>query len=196
MLGQLLPAGDLEGLSARLDEIMLGHGAPPAKQLTFQLDQGGSYTRSDMGVHQGPTRDYRRIEGLEHEPLVAAFLAHPLIDQIFNRYYGDTVQRRRPVMMNKPAGKSTPLPWHQDVPVGPRCLPTDTPIATIWTAIDAADPDNGCMDMVPGTPSLAPPRALRFPPPSSARIAGRWPLRGGPRCHFSAPRSRSHGASL
>jgi hypothetical protein len=136
------------------------------------------------------------------------------------------VQRRRPVMMNKPAGKSTPLvrhllrdatedarraanttpslpsylharkPWHQDVPVGPRCLPTDTPIATIWTAIDAADPDNGCMDMVPGTPSLAPPRALRFPPPSSARIAGRWPLRGGPRCHFSAPRSRSHGASL
>ena len=73
--------------------------------------QGGSYTRSDMGVyqvsltglahtprlgpafwpsipvrglswardlilcefccHQGPTRDYRRIEGLEHEPLVA-----------------------------------------------------------------------------------------------------------------------------
>jgi phytanoyl-CoA hydroxylase len=130
---------------------MLGHGAPPAKQLTFQLDQGGSYTRSDMGVHQGPTRDYRRIEGLEHEPLVAAFLAHPLIDQIFNRYYGDTVQRRRPVMMNKPAGKSTPLPWHQDVPVGPRCLPTDTPIATIWTAIDAADPDNGCMDMVPGS---------------------------------------------
>ena len=89
---QLLPAGDLEGLSARLDEIMLGHGAPPAKQLTFQLDQGGSYTRSDMGVHQGPTRDYRRIEGLEHEPLVAAFLAHPLIDQIFNRYYGDTVR--------------------------------------------------------------------------------------------------------
>jgi hypothetical protein len=33
------------------------------------------------------------------------------VGQIYDRYYGDTVKRRRPVFMNKPAKKSTPLPW-------------------------------------------------------------------------------------
>jgi hypothetical protein len=63
--------------------------------MTFQLDSGGSYTRSDMAPFAGPTRGYRRIEGLERDPLVAAFLAHPLVGEIYGRYYGDTVLRRR-----------------------------------------------------------------------------------------------------
>ena len=148
-LGPLLPPDELQALSARLDEVMLGEVV--YEGVTFQLDPGGSYTRSDMGPHQGATLQYRRIEGLERDPLVEAFSLHPLIMQIHEHYYGDLVSFRRPIMMNKPAGRSTPLPWHQDVPTGPRSLATGTPIVNIWTAINSADESNGCMRMVPGS---------------------------------------------
>jgi phytanoyl-CoA hydroxylase len=104
-----------------------------------------------MGPHEGPTLQYRRIEGLERDPLVSAFSQHPLIMQIHEHYYGDLVSARRPILMNKPAGRSTPLPWHQDVPTGPRSLAPGTPIVNIWTAIDTADESNGCMRMVPSS---------------------------------------------
>ena len=148
-LGQLLPPAELGALSERLDEVMLG--SVSYEGVTFQLDPGGAYTRSDMGPWEGASTEYRRIEGLECDPLVAAFSQHPLVTQIHARYYGDTVRARRPIMMNKPAGRSTPLPWHQDVPTGPRCLPPGTPIVNIWTAIDDADEETGCMLMVPGS---------------------------------------------
>ena len=110
-LGQLLPPAELGALSERLDEVMLG--SVSYEGVTFQLDPGGAYTRSDMGPWEGASTEYRRIEGLECDPLVAAFSQHPLVTQIHARYYGDTVRARRPIMMNKPAGRSTPLPWHQ-----------------------------------------------------------------------------------
>ena len=110
-LGQLIPADKLAALSDRLREVMLDQAPYPIPaSMTFQVDEGGNYTRSHMKPYAGPTLDYRRIEGLDADPLVAAFMHDPLLAQIYSRYYGELAYGKKVVLMNKPVGKSTPLP--------------------------------------------------------------------------------------
>ena len=51
------------------------------------------------------------------------------------------------MFMNKPAGRGTVLPWHQD---RWRDLDRD-PEVTIWTALDPATRENGCVKVIPGS---------------------------------------------
>ena len=54
------------------------------------------------------------------------------------------------MFFNKPAGKGTVLPWHQD-----RWNNLDRdPLVTIWTAMDPSTPENGCVEIVPGSHRL------------------------------------------
>ena len=51
------------------------------------------------------------------------------------------------MFMNKPANRGTWLPWHQD-----RWTFIDPdPLLTIWTALDPATKENGCVQIVPGS---------------------------------------------
>lgn len=51
------------------------------------------------------------------------------------------------MFMNKPAGKGTPLAWHQD-----RWSDLDRdPLITIWIALDPATIANGCVQVLPGS---------------------------------------------
>ena len=62
---------------------------------------------------------------------------------------GEDVSIFRAMFMNKPAEQGTVLPWHQDVGVGWGV--DNNPITTVWTALDAATVENGCMQIVPGS---------------------------------------------
>jgi hypothetical protein len=56
------------------------------------------------------------------------------------------------MVMNKPAGQGTVLPWHQD---GGSVWALDRdPLVTLWVALDPATRANGCMEIVPGTHRL------------------------------------------
>jgi len=56
------------------------------------------------------------------------------------------------MFMNKPAGKGTVLPWHQD---GGRIWRlTGQPLLTLWLALDPATIANGCVQVVPGSHHL------------------------------------------
>ena len=49
------------------------------------------------------------------------------------------------MFMNKPANKGTILPWHQD-----RWNNLDKdPLVTVWTALDPATIENGCVQVIP-----------------------------------------------
>jgi hypothetical protein len=55
----------------------------------------------------------------------------------------------RAMIMNKPAGMGTTLPWHQD---GGDVWKLDRdPLVTIWVALDDATVANGCMEAVRGS---------------------------------------------
>lgn len=54
------------------------------------------------------------------------------------------------MFMNKPAGKGTALPWHQD-----RWQHLDIdPLLTVYTALDPATAANGCVKVVPKSHKL------------------------------------------
>jgi hypothetical protein len=153
-LGAVLPNAQLELLRQRADDLALGRIANPSVQM--QLDTGGPYEDLPAavdGFDQATTR-YRKIQGLETDEHFSVLLRHPLFREVCARMYGAhaSISIFRAMVMNKPAGQGTQLPWHQD---GGDVWALDRdPLVTIWIALDSARTANGCLDVVPGSHRL------------------------------------------
>ena len=152
-LGKLHSPDALAALQRRIDEIMLGDVS--YEGMRFQLDgKNGTYSnlsRKTVG-HEHRTLQYRRIDDLERDPLFLTYMQHPLFRQITRRYIGEEVSTFRAMFMNKPAEQGTELPWHQDIGKGWGL--DQNPTVTVWTALDDATVENGCMQIVPGSNRL------------------------------------------
>lgn len=154
-LGRVLSDTDLTALQERIDAIMDGTADVEYDRLLMQLDsETGKY--EDAGVQslgrKGATRNYRKIQNLEHDPLFAAYVARPLFREIAARAYGPDVPIAcfRAMFMNKPAQRGTLLPWHQDA----WTYLDRQPEITVWTALDPATVANGCVQAIPGSHRL------------------------------------------
>jgi phytanoyl-CoA hydroxylase len=116
-LGVALTSAELQAISDRLDAIMLGEvGDPyPFDRMLMQLE-GGSQTRG----HKGRTLDYRKIQGLEHDPVILGYLKSELFRCVAERTYPGSVGIYRTMFFNKtaqsdaPTGGGSQLGWHQD----------------------------------------------------------------------------------
>jgi polysaccharide pyruvyl transferase WcaK-like protein len=153
-LGRLLDEQELTILQERIDAIMLGRIRYPTLQM--QLDTGGRYEELPDPVETflGETLQYRKIQGLEADPLVLEFIRRDLFREICARHYGAhaAVSLFRVMMMNKPAGQGTYLPWHQDA--GDVWKLDRDPLVTLWIALDPSTRANGCVQVIPGTHRL------------------------------------------
>lgn len=148
-LGKVMDDDELAGLQQRIDDIMLGR-VKVYDQMFMQLDsESGDYAekRTTTRGHRVSTLNYRKIQDLEFDPLFLAYMQKPVFREICARAYGPEtpISCYRAMFMNKPAGKGTHLPWHQD-----RFSILDTdPIVTVWTALDRVTVENGCVGIVP-----------------------------------------------
>ncbi|MET1079386.1 MAG: phytanoyl-CoA dioxygenase family protein [Pseudomonas sp.] len=153
-LGKLLDADTIAELTQRADD--LASGAQINPQVQLQLDTGGDYDALPEAVSsfQSGTRLYRKIQGLENDPLYSPLVRHPLFLNICARLYGAhaPVSLFRAMIMNKPAGQGTYLPWHQDA--GDVWALDRDPLVTIWLALDPAMRANGCVEIIPGSHRL------------------------------------------
>ena len=147
-----LDAAELGRLQDRIDEIMLGRAALDYDQLIMQLEgDGGAYHNlgGQTPGFKGSTRNYRKIQNLEIDPVFLDYLSLPLFGDICRRVYGpDTpISLFRAMFFNKPARTGSRLPWHQDRwnDISP------DPLITVWTALDPATKENGCLQIVPGS---------------------------------------------
>mgnify|MGYP005848297329 CR=1 FL=1 len=151
-LGRLLDDAALRALQDRIDAIMLGTADVDYDRMLMQLDSDtGEYgdAKPMTKGHKGARLDYRKIEQLEFDPVFLRYIQHPLFNEVCARTYGCHVPVGvfRSMFMNKPAGKGTKLPWHQD-----RWAHLDRdPLVTLWTALDPATKANGCVAVIPGT---------------------------------------------
>lgn len=153
-LGKVLEPAELESLRKRADDLALGHVKNPDVQM--QLDTGGVYEELPQAVRafEHGTRLYRKIQGLETDDLFVRLVKHPLLLEICARQYGPhaPISIFRAMVMNKPAGQGTVLPWHQD---GGNVWALDRdPLVTVWVALDPATRANGCLEVIPGTHRL------------------------------------------
>ena len=150
-LGKVATEAELEALQQRMDDIMLGRAPLDYDRMAMQLDRepGTGKPGPQSKGHKGATLSYRKIQDLEYDPHFLAYMQKPLFRHICARVYGEetTVACYRAMFMNKPAGKGTHLPWHQD-----RFNILDTnPIATVWMALDRVTVENGCVGVVSGS---------------------------------------------
>lgn len=153
-LGHIVSADDAAKLAARADDLLSGKVLRPNVQ--FQLDTGGAYDDLPAAVDKlaEPTLLYRKIQGLEHDDLFRKVLDLPVVREVCDRMYGvhASISIFRAMIMNKPAGQGTILPWHQD---GGDVWGLDRdPLVTLWLAIDPATLSNGCVEVIPGSHRL------------------------------------------
>ena len=153
-LGKVLEPADLDALRQRADDLAMGHVSNP--EVLMQLDTGGAYEELPAAVRSfddGTVR-YRKIQGLETDDLFSSLVRHPLFLEICANQYGRhaAISIFRAMVMNKPAGQGTVLPWHQD---GGDVWALDRdPLVTLWVALDPATRANGCVEVVSGSHRL------------------------------------------
>jgi hypothetical protein len=148
-LGKVLADDAREALAARADAIMLGRATIPG--LFFQHDSAtGRYDDLELGKgFTGPSLDYRKIEKLELDPLFRGWIENPLFARIARALLGEEVTLYRAVLFTKSARGGTALPWHQDAG---RFWGLDRdPFLQIWTALDDAPKEAGCVEVIPGS---------------------------------------------
>ncbi len=154
-LGKVLNADELKALQTRIDDIMLGKADLDYSKILMQLDsKDGQYENAGEQSfgHKGARLDYRKIQELEADPLFWEFMNQPIFEEICERQYGGEmpIAAFRAMFMNKPANQGTLLPWHQD-----RWQDLDRdPLVTLWTALDTATEENGCVQIIEGSHKL------------------------------------------
>ena len=153
-LGNVVDEDTLRALQTRIDDIMMGRAAIDYDRLLMQLDSAsGKYEEAgeQSRGHKGATLNYRKIQDLEFDPVFLAYMQRPIFESICRRVYGDIdIGCFRAMFMNKPAGRGTWLPWHQD---RWNYLDRD-PLLTVYTALDPATRENGCVQIIPGSHKL------------------------------------------
>lgn len=148
-LGQVLSGAGVAALRERAEDLMLGRVTHPG--LFYQLDAlTGRYADAPIGLGwQGPSLSYRKLEKLEKDDLFRAWLDNPLFERIARSVIPGPVVIYRAVLFNKGAEAGSDVPWHQDG--GQLWGLSREPELQIWTALDDAPLDGGCLEFLPGT---------------------------------------------
>lgn len=141
-------------LRARFDDLVAGRQPDPG--LFFQPDSGtGRYQDLQFGSGWvGPPGSpgapaYRKVERLERDPLFWAWITHPLCARIVGRVIPGAASIYRATVFSKAARIGSDLPWHQD---GGRFWGLDRdPALQLWTALDPAPAEAGCLEFLPGS---------------------------------------------
>jgi hypothetical protein len=154
-LGVWAAAETLHALRERCDDIMLGR--VPTQPFFFQHDSAsGRY--EDLAYGEGwvgPSLDYRKVEHLERDPLFWRWMTNPVFERVARALIPGSVTLYRALLFGKSATGGTELPWHQD---GGEFWGLDRePFLQLWTALDDAPIEAGCVDVLPGShkPGLA-----------------------------------------
>jgi len=100
--------------------------------------------------------EFRKIGEADQRRQVREFLRQPIFRDICARAYGEgaNIATSRVILINKAPGQvpdgETVIGWHQDVWKKYRYAPW----ITVWTAIDEATEENGCLRVVPRSHAL------------------------------------------
>jgi phytanoyl-CoA hydroxylase len=149
-LGVLASPQQLSAMRTRAEEIMLGKVR--YEGMFFQQDTtSGRYEDLSYGKgYEGPTLNYRKLEKLELDPIYRSWIQNPTFRRLTQLCIGEAISVYRALIFNKAAETGgSALPWHQD---GGKFWGLDRePQLQVWTALDDAPEESGCVEVVPAT---------------------------------------------
>lgn len=148
-LGKVVDDAMLESLRDRSEALMLGRVTWPG--MFFQMDATtGDYRDAPLGLGwQGPSLNYRKMEKLELDDTFRALIRHPALEPLVRTLIPGRVTLYRAIVFNKAAAGGTEIPWHQDG--GKLWGLSENPEVQVWTALDDAPENGGCLEFVPGS---------------------------------------------
>jgi hypothetical protein len=148
-LGRVMDDATIAALSARAEDLMLGRVVYPG--MFFQMDSPtGRHEDAPLGLGwQGPSLGYRKLEKLELDPLFLQWIKNPLYERIARRRIAGPIALYRCILFNKAAAGGSDIPWHQDG--GKLWGLSEDPHLQLWTALDDAPLDGGCLEVVSGS---------------------------------------------
>ncbi len=149
-LGKACASDSLAAMRDRTVDLMLGRVTYDG--MFFQKDSPNQrYEDLVFGRgYEGPSLHYRKIEKLERDPLFAEWLRNELFERVCRRVYStEAIHLYRAVIFSKAANGGSNLPWHQDA--GNFWGLSEDPQLQIWTALDDAGEEAGCLEVIPGT---------------------------------------------
>lgn len=148
-LGPVLAEAAAVELANCAEAMMSGDAAHPG--VFYQHDSPtGQY--EDLRFNAGwvgPSTRYRKLERVELAPPFAAWIQNALFERIARSVLGDDVRLYRCVLWNKAPQTGMAVPWHQDD--GKFWGLDRPPVLQIWSALDDAPPQAGCLEVVPGS---------------------------------------------
>ena len=142
VLGRTMADEELAGLQQRLSDITEGR---------IHYDGLGmqSYEAADNATD---ARRFRKLGPLWLDDRYLAYFQKALFGQIMRRYYGQNVAIQRAMLFNNfPGEAKAGISYHQDGGDSWNWNYQPHPFITIWTAIDRATVENGCVHVLPGT---------------------------------------------
>jgi phytanoyl-CoA hydroxylase len=84
---------------------------------------------------------------MDHEPRLHAIVDHQETLDFMARLFGEKAVPVQDQALLKPPSGGAEKPWHQDMAYG--ALAFDRSVVGVWTALDPAELDNGCMHVIP-----------------------------------------------
>jgi len=146
-LGRVADDATLTELRARADDLMLGRVVIPGMFFQHDAETGRYEDLEYKKGYIGPSLSYRKMEKLERDPLFLAWIQNPLFERVARALIPGGVSIYRATLFNKSSRGGTALPWHQD---GGSYWGLDRePTLQIWTALDDAPAEAGCVELVP-----------------------------------------------
>ncbi len=111
----------------------------------FERGRAKQVKRSAGQARELLVRKLTRFVGFD--PRLDAFGEDPRLIDILTRIMGEPPKLFANQAMLKPPGIGREKPWHQDHAYFD--VPMHTCIVSAWVALDPADPENGCMHVIP-----------------------------------------------
>jgi chlorinating enzyme len=87
----------------------------------------------------------------ERDPRLLEFLLGDEVLDLVEPVVGPDIGLWSSHFISKPAGVGRATPWHEDSAYWNGSISTMEGICTVWLALDAADRENGCMKVIPGS---------------------------------------------
>jgi phytanoyl-CoA hydroxylase len=146
-LGRALTEGSAAQLASRAEVLMQAE----VDGVFYQHDSDSGHFK-DLVFNAGwvgPSTRYRKLERLECDPLFAKWIGNPLFERIARELLVPPIQLYRSVLWNKAPHVGMAVPWHQDD--GRFWGLNRPPFLQIWTALDDAPVEAGCLEVVPGS---------------------------------------------
>lgn len=134
LLAELFPEARLREIEARLERYMVEHAAGlPAGDIVYEADGRA-------------VRNLWRMEA--HDPWFAVLAQDPALVGLATALLGAPAVSQGVELFGKPPRIGSGVPYHQDNAYFNRVPPE---VLTIWLALDASTPENGCVAFVPGS---------------------------------------------